>query len=81
MADTKILYLNQKDSNETLKFNREEFKKSLINEIEKVKNSNNENYFEISNLEITKENITKPLVLEYMFQFTNEIDILKRLNW
>lgn len=38
VADVKELYLNQKDSNEALKFNREEFKKSLINEVEKAKN-------------------------------------------
>ena len=37
VADVKELYLNQKDSNEALKFNREEFKKSLINEFEKAK--------------------------------------------
>lgn len=80
VADIKELYLNQKDSNEALKFNREEFKKSLINEVEKVKNSNNKNYFETSNLEINEENITKPLVLEYMFQFTNEIDILNYIQ-
>ena len=80
VADTKTLYLNQKDSNEALKFNREEFKKSLINEVEKVKNSNNKNYFETSNLEINEENITKPVVLEYMFQLTNEIDILNYIQ-
>ena len=38
VADVKELYLNQKDSNEALKFNREEFKKALINEVEKAKN-------------------------------------------
>ena len=38
VADVKKLYLNQKDSNEALKFNREEFKKALINEVEKAKN-------------------------------------------
>lgn len=33
----KPLYLNQNNSNKALKFNREEFKKALINEIEKTK--------------------------------------------
>lgn len=89
VADVKSLYLNQKDSNEALKFNREEFKKALINEVEKAKTIDFKEYTKLSeeqpkksnvSPEITKENITKPQIYDYILTLTSEIDIVNYIQ-
>ena len=49
VADVKKLYLNQKDSNDALKYNREEFRNALINEVRKASTYNFENNEHLEN--------------------------------
>lgn len=96
VADVQSLYLGNKDSNEALNHNREGFKNSLLNQVEKAKtldikqylndcesliNSNKSTKKDISpQPEITFENIESTEVLEYMYNLTSEIDIAQYCN-
>ena len=75
VADVKKLYLNQKDSNEALKFNREEFKKALINEVERAKTLDISQYMAdcdelINELQTTQNGD----IITYEFNYIGEID-------
>ena len=76
MADVKELYLNQKDSNEALKFNREEFKKSLIKEVEKAKNLDITQYQKDCDTLIDKVTLEelKKTVKRYEWNYIGQID-------
>ena len=76
VADVKELYLNQKDSNEALKFNREEFKKSLIKEVEKAKNLDITQYQKDCDTLIDKVTLEelKKTVKRYEWNYIGQID-------
>ena len=76
VADVKKLYLNQKDSNEALKYNREEFKRALINQVNEVKNMDITQYQESCNTLIDKDNLSelKKSVKLYEWNYIGQID-------
>ena len=75
VADVKKLYLNQKDSNEALKYNREEFKRTLINQVNEVKNMDTDNYMAQCEGAInhTQEQ-SKPIAKLYDWDFFGETE-------
>ena len=76
VADVKALYLNQKDSNEALKFNREQFKKSLLNEVEKAKKLDITQYQKDCDTLIDKVTLKelKKTVKRYEWNYIGQID-------